>query len=90
MRRRGVASTLTRAAERDAAERGYDRVSLSCGISNDAARRLYEGLGYRDAGIAPERVTGIVQLRTGPVEVDDTLIYLAKDLSVDSEPSRSS
>jgi hypothetical protein len=29
-------------------------------------------------------------MRSGPVEVDDTLIYLVKELAVDSEPSRSS
>lgn len=90
MRRRGVASTLTRAAERAAAERGHGRISLSYGIANEAARRLYEGLGYRDAGLAPERVSGVVLMRGGPVEVDDTLIYLVKELAVDSEPSRSS
>ena len=89
-RRAGVATGLTSAAEHAAAERGYERISLSYGIANDAARRLYEGLGYRHAGLEPRRVKGTVVLRGEPVEVDDTLIYLVKQLAVDSRPSRSS
>ena len=89
-RRAGVATGLTSAAERAAVERGHERISLSYGIANDAARRLYEGLGYRHAGVEPRRVKGTVVLRGEPVEVDDTLIYLVKQLAVDSEPSRSS
>jgi GNAT superfamily N-acetyltransferase len=89
-RRAGVATGLTSAAERVAAERGYERISLSYGIANDAARRLYEGLGYRHAGLEPRRVKGTVLMRGEPVEVDDTLIYLVKQLTVDSRPSRSS
>ena len=89
-RRHGVATALTRAAETLAATRGHPRVSLSHGIANDAARLLYEGLGYRNAGLEPERVQGTLVLRGRPVEVDDTLIYLVKDVAVDSKPSRSS
>jgi GNAT superfamily N-acetyltransferase len=80
MRRRGIAAALADAAERAAVERGHARVSLSYGIANGPARALYEGLGYRDAGLQPERVGGIVRMRGRPVEVDDTLIYLVKDL----------
>jgi hypothetical protein len=29
-------------------------------------------------------------IRSGPLEVDDTLVYLVKDLPVDSGPARSS
>jgi ribosomal protein S18 acetylase RimI-like enzyme len=89
-RRRGIATALAVAAEEAAAARGHSRVSLSYGIANDAARLLYEGLGYQSAGLAPERVQGVLQLRGRLVEVDDTLIYLVKDLPVDSGPSRSS
>jgi GNAT superfamily N-acetyltransferase len=83
-RRRGVASALTRAAERLAGERGFRRISLSFGIANDGARRLYEGLGYRRAELEPQHVHGTILIRGRPVEVDDTLIYLIKDLDVDS------
>jgi GNAT superfamily N-acetyltransferase len=89
-RRRGVATALTAAAEREAAARGHALISLSHGIANDAARRLYEGLGYSNAGLDPERVQEPVLMRGRPVEVDDTLIHLVKDLPVDSEASRSS
>jgi ribosomal protein S18 acetylase RimI-like enzyme len=80
LRRQGVASELTRAAERLAAERGHTRISLSYGIANEGARHLYEGLGYRDAGLEPVRVQGTIVVREGPIEVDDTLIYLVKEL----------
>jgi GNAT superfamily N-acetyltransferase len=89
-RRRGVASELTRTAERLACERGHRRVSLSFGVANDAARRLYEGLGYRHAGLKPQRIHGTILIRGKPVDVDDTLIYLVKDLDVDSGRPRSS
>ena len=89
-RRRGIATALALAAETLAAGRGYRRISLSYGIANDAARRLYEGLGYRNAGLAPERVRGRIRLRTGVIEVDDTLIHLVKDLPVDFGGARSS
>jgi GNAT superfamily N-acetyltransferase len=80
LRRRGIATALTREAERRAVERGYEHISLSYGIANDAARRLYERLGYRNAGLQPQRVQGRVFMRGRPVEVDDTLIYLVKDV----------
>ncbi len=68
------------AAERSAAERGRLGVTLGHGIANREARLLYERLGYRNAGLEPERVVGTVSIRGRPVEVDDTLIYLVKDL----------
>jgi len=48
----------------------------------------YRALGYRDRGLPPKRVTGTVQIRTGPIEVNDTLLTWEK--AVDSESSRSS
>jgi GNAT superfamily N-acetyltransferase len=80
-RRQGVATALARAAESLAAARGHSRISLGCGIGNEDARRLYESLGYRDAGIDLERVAGTIVIRGAPVEVDDTLVYLIKDLA---------
>jgi ribosomal protein S18 acetylase RimI-like enzyme len=79
-RRRGVASGLAAAAEREATERGFDRLRLSVSVNNTAAQELYLGLGYRDAGIPPRRVQGTIELRTGPIEVDDTLLTLEKPL----------
>ncbi len=80
-RRRGIATRLIRAAERQAIRRGWDRVSLSVSVrGNEPARKLYEGLGYRAASVAPVRVRGTITLRGQPLEVDDTLVYLTKSL----------
>jgi GNAT superfamily N-acetyltransferase len=81
LRRRGIASQLTHAAEAEARARGWDRMSLSVSQDgNAAASRLYAKLGYADAGVEPVRVLGQVMLRTGPLDVDDTLVYLVKEL----------
>ena len=80
-RRRGVAMALTDAAEMEARARGYDRISLSVGTGNFAARALYARLGFEDAGLEPERVHGTIMLRGEPFAVDDTLVYLVKRLS---------
>jgi ribosomal protein S18 acetylase RimI-like enzyme len=90
LRGRGIGTELSRAAERLAGERGYDKISISASISNEGALRLYRRLGYRDAGLEPQRVAGTILIRGEPVEVDDTLIYLVKELAVDSGASRSS
>jgi GNAT superfamily N-acetyltransferase len=79
--RRGVGMAVMLAAERSVAAAGHARVSLSYGIANDAARSFYAKLGYRDAGIDPQRVQGTIMVRSGPLEVDDTLIYVGKDLA---------
>ena len=80
-RRRGIASVLTKAAEAEVRSRGWESISLS--VSQDGnpdARRLYEKLGYADAGLEPVRVSGEILLRGRPLQVDDTLLYLTKSL----------
>ena len=89
-RGQGIGEAVTLAAEQFVGARGHQRVSIGYGIANDAAKGLYAKLGYRDAGIPPQRVQGTIMVRSGPLEVDDTLIYLVKDMPVDSGPSRSS
>ena len=89
-RRQGLGTAVTLAAERAAEARGHRRVSVGTSIDNDAARRLYEKLGYRGAGAAPVRVQGTIMIRTGPLEVDDTIVYLVKELPVDFGSARSS
>jgi [ribosomal protein S18]-alanine N-acetyltransferase len=79
-RRRGVATALTAAAERAAAADGNAELSLSVSERNAAAIALYERLGYRRTDAPPERVHGTVQLRTGPLHVDDVLLRYAKPL----------
>jgi ribosomal protein S18 acetylase RimI-like enzyme len=79
-RRRGVASELTVAAEREARKRGFDRLRLTVGIENAPAQALYRRCGYVDSGVPPKRVQGTILLRTGPLEVDDTLLTWEKHL----------
>ena len=79
-RRRGIGSALTEAAEREAAARGFDRMRLEVSAASDAAQALYRKAGYADCGVAPRRVQGTVMIRTGPLEVDDTLLTWEKRL----------
>ena len=80
-RRRGVATALTRAAEREVAARGHTVLTLTVSTEAEPAQALYRSLGYRDSGLPPRRVQGIVEIRTGPLEVDDTLLTWQKELS---------
>jgi GNAT superfamily N-acetyltransferase len=79
-RGRGVATRLIAAAEAECSMRRRTRLRVTVGVDNAVARALYERLGFRDTGDPPRRVTGTVQLRAGPIEVDDTLLTLEKRL----------
>jgi ribosomal protein S18 acetylase RimI-like enzyme len=79
-RRRGVASALTAAAEEAALARGFGRLRLQVSVGNAPAQALYRGLGFDDVGIPPRRVQGTVEIRSGPLEVDDTLLTWEKTL----------
>jgi ribosomal-protein-alanine N-acetyltransferase len=79
-RRRGVASALTQAIERESRALGFERLRLTVGVDNAPAQALYRRRGYTDTGIPPRRVHGTVVLRTGPLEVDDTLLTWEKHL----------
>ena len=46
-RRRGVATALLAAAEHAAKAGGFEGLALDTGLHNDAARSLYEALGFR-------------------------------------------
>ncbi len=81
-RRQGVATTLCAAVEAEAEARGFDRVRLEVSAQEPAVQTLYRRLGYRDAGVPPRRVLGTVHIRTGPLEVDDTLLTWEKPLPV--------
>jgi ribosomal protein S18 acetylase RimI-like enzyme len=78
-RRRGVATQLVEAAAATCAARGDVALRIEVSVDNPGARALYEGLGFSDTG-ASRRVVGTVQLRTGPIEVDDTLMALERSL----------
>jgi GNAT superfamily N-acetyltransferase len=79
-RRRGVASALCTAAEAEARAAGHAALRVTVSARSPAARALYERLGFADTGTPPRRVQGIVQIRTGPLEVDDTLLVWEKPL----------
>lgn len=80
-RRRRVASTLMHAAETEALARGSDRLRVSVSVQNDGARAFYAKLDYFDSGASPRRIKGTVMIRTGPIDVDDTLLTLEKRLA---------
>jgi GNAT superfamily N-acetyltransferase len=79
-RRRGVASALTAVAEDEARARGFDRLTLTVSVENAAAQALYRRCGYADTGVPPRRVQGTIIIRTGPIDVDDTLLTWDKAL----------
>jgi GNAT superfamily N-acetyltransferase len=79
-RRRGVATALTAAAEERVRARGGAVLSLTVGAGNAEAQALYRKLGYVRTAEPSRRVQGTVQLRTGPIEVDDVLLPLEKRL----------
>ena len=79
-RRRGVASMLIAAAEQEVRAHGRDRLRIAVGIENTPAQALYRSCGCIDAGLPPKRVKGTIQIRTGPIEVDDTLLIWEKRL----------
>ncbi len=80
-RGQGFAAALTTAAEAAAAARGHTRLRLEVSVDAEAAQALYRRLGYRDTALPPRRVLGTVQVRTGPLEVDDTLLTWEKQLT---------
>jgi len=79
-RRRGVASALVAAAETEARARGAVELHLELSIDDPAAGALYRSRGYADAGLPHRRVKGTIQIRTGPIEVDDELVTWTKSL----------
>jgi GNAT superfamily N-acetyltransferase len=76
----GIGTQLTHAAERLVAERGYDECSIGVSVANGGAQRLYEGLGYRAVDTPAKRIVGAIEIRGKPVEVDDTIVFLTKQL----------
>ncbi len=80
-RRRGVASAVTSVAEENALSLGFDRLRLEVSEGNTAAQALYRSCGFADIGTPPRRVHGTIMIRTGPIEVDDTLLMWEKTLA---------
>jgi ribosomal protein S18 acetylase RimI-like enzyme len=79
-RRRGVATALTEAAEEKIRWRGFDRLRVTFDVDNLAAQAVYERCGYADTGVPPRHVRGRIVIRTGPIDVDATLLTWEKRL----------
>lgn len=79
-RRRGIASMLSRAAEQLVRDRGLHQIALDVDVENEAARALYEKLGYREAGTPPRHEQGTITLRGRPFSYDVVLVDLVKNL----------
>ena len=86
-RGRGIGTALVEAAEREAAARGFDRLTITVSTGKPEVQALYERAGFRDAGLPLRRVTGTVLIRTGPLAVDDTLRTLSISLDAVRRPS---
>jgi GNAT superfamily N-acetyltransferase len=80
-RRRGVAHELVAAVEATAKARGARSLRLSVSARDPDVQRLYRSLGFVDVGIAPLTVHGVVNIRTGPIEVNDTLLVWEKTVT---------
>jgi len=80
-RRRGLARLLIAAVESAAAQLGSPTLRLSVSAHDDSVQRLYRSLGFKDTGQAPVTVRGTIQIRTGPIEVNDVLLTWEKPLT---------
>jgi ribosomal protein S18 acetylase RimI-like enzyme len=80
-RGRGIGGAIMETAEKMAQERGLVRVTLGVGVENEGARRLYERLGYKDAGLETVEDRGSFQRWDGEmVEWQETWRFMVKDL----------
>jgi len=57
-------------------------ISVGYGETNEPARRLYERLGSGRAAIPPQRVHERIWIQGRPLDVNETMIYLVKQLDV--------
>lgn len=79
-RRSGIAMAMTSAAEQEVRTRGFDRLQLGVSIDDAGAQALYRRCGFVDSDVPPKRVQGTIVIRTGPIEVDDTILTWEKPL----------
>jgi ribosomal protein S18 acetylase RimI-like enzyme len=80
--RRGVGTGMIREAERIARAKGYRRIGLAVGSTdNPQARRLYERLGYRDWGEGEFTISWDYERKDGRTGTEsEVCIYMFKDL----------
>lgn len=82
-RSRGAGTAMLLACERAARSRMRFRLGLGVAVTNTRARALYERLGYRDAGLGAQLMSGSWQDADGQTHIwEDQVVYLIKQLSV--------
>ncbi len=80
-RRQGIGTRLIAVAESHAQLRHFPRIGLAVALDNPDVRRLYERLGYQDAGLGPFVSQWEEADRTGRrVLIEETVIFLVKSL----------
>jgi GNAT superfamily N-acetyltransferase len=90
-RNQGIGTGLLVEAEKRARAQGFSRLSLGVGVGNRDARRLYERLGYRAAGLPPVEDGGEFIDRNGNTHRwQETWVFMVKELREEerSETSR--
>jgi ribosomal protein S18 acetylase RimI-like enzyme len=82
-RNQGVGTAILLEAANLVRARGQSHVSLGVGLDNPNARRLYERLGYREAGLPPVTDGGEFVDRNGKKQKwQETWVFMVKDLGV--------
>ena len=76
----GIGGRILHVAETLAAGAGYSDISLAVGIHNDAARRLYERVGYRAVGDSYEDIWHYVDRSGATITVSETVVDMVKQL----------
>jgi ribosomal protein S18 acetylase RimI-like enzyme len=82
LQRRGVGTRMILEGERIAREKGYRRIGLAVGSTdNPLARRLYERLGYRDWGQGEFRISWDYETKDGRKGIEsEVCIFMFKAL----------
>lgn len=81
-RSRGVGAALLRACEEATRVRGARQVGLGVAVNNTRARAFYARLGYREAGVGKQFMSGSWQDDSGVTHTwEDYVIYLLKPLT---------
>lgn len=77
----GIGTALICMAEKLATAQGFHHTGLSVGIENPTAQRLYERLGYQDAGFGVYTEQGSYLDEQGHTQVwEERCVYLIKEL----------
>jgi ribosomal protein S18 acetylase RimI-like enzyme len=72
---------MMEASEAMSRDQGLRRMTIGVGVENEGARRLYERLGYTDAGLEPVEDSGRFRNWDGTMqEYQETWRFMVKDL----------